>query len=213
MEIIQSDLGDTNKLTQSIEGVTDSKESVKIPKISQTSKDTSQVEAFLQGKNCLTGGTGWWKYEFCYGRYVRQYHLDKDGETSLILGFFDETAHKDWIKINSHKRPKAKGSRTQLTHFYQRGSLCDKTGKKRQTEVKLKCLENSASPSTVSLYLLEPQTCHYILGVESPLICDILNKANDDGLVPKEEMGFEDESPAEYIVGEAVIDDVRFEND
>lgn len=77
----------------------------------------------------------------------------------------------------------------------------------------MKCLENSASPSTVSLYLLEPQTCQYILGVESPLICDILNKANEDGLVPKEEMGFDDESPAEYIVGEAVIDDVRFEND
>lgn len=53
MEIIQSDLGESNKLIPSIEG--DSKETVKMPKISQTSKDTSQVEAFLQGKNCLTG--------------------------------------------------------------------------------------------------------------------------------------------------------------
>merc|ERR1719410_2615909 len=23
---------------------------------------------------CLRGGTGWWKYEFCYGKHVLQYH-------------------------------------------------------------------------------------------------------------------------------------------
>lgn len=53
MEILQSDLGDTNN--KLVEGLVDSKESLKTPKISQSSKDTSQVEAFLQGKNCLTG--------------------------------------------------------------------------------------------------------------------------------------------------------------
>lgn len=61
--------------------------------------------------------------------------------------------------------------------------MCDKTGQPRQTEVKLKCLENAANPSSVSLYLLEPKYCEYILGVESPLICDILDKADDNGLV------------------------------
>lgn len=61
--------------------------------------------------------------------------------------------------------------------------MCDKTGQPRQTEVKLKCLEKAANPSSVSLYLLEPKYCEYILGVESPLICDILDKADDNGLV------------------------------
>lgn len=140
---------------------------------------------------------------------MRQYHNDKNGETSLILGFFDEAAHLEWLKKNPHKKPKAQGKRTQLTHFYHGGSICDKTGKRRQTEVKLKCLENSSSPAAVSLYLLEPQTCQYILGVESPLICNILQKADEYGLVKKDgSTGDMDETPAEYIV-----DHSRFTND
>jgi endoplasmic reticulum lectin 1 len=50
-------------------------------------------------------------------------------------------------------------------------------------QVKLKCLEGSTSPGAVALYLLEPKTCEYILGVESPLICNILSQADDKGLV------------------------------
>ena len=54
--------------------------------------------------------------------------------------------------------------------------------KPRQVEVKLKC-KRSDSPSTVSLYLLEPKTCEYVLGIESPLVCDIIHLADDDGLM------------------------------
>ena len=54
--------------------------------------------------------------------------------------------------------------------------------KPRQVEVKLKC-KRSDSPSTVSLYLLEPRTCEYVLGIESPLVCDIIHLADDDGLM------------------------------
>lgn len=130
-------------------------------------------------------GTGWWKYEFCYGRYVRQFHVDKNGETSLMLGYFNEEAHKEWLKENPQKRPKKLGTRTQITHFYQGGSKCDETGEKRQTEVQLKCLENSTSMSKVSLFLMEPKMCNYILGVESPLICEIIEKADEDGLITR----------------------------
>ncbi|CAB3255731.1 unnamed protein product [Arctia plantaginis] len=146
--------------------------------------DDSPVRAFLNGENCLNGGTGWWKYEFCYGKHVIQYHVDRGGEkTTLMLGKFDEKTHLDWIKENKGKAPKPIEHRTSVSHFYAGGDVCDKTGKPRQTEVKLKCLENSSSPAQVSLYLLEPRTCHYILGVESPLICDILPLADDNGLI------------------------------
>ncbi|XP_018563564.1 endoplasmic reticulum lectin 1 [Anoplophora glabripennis] len=147
--------------------------------------DPSPVESFLQGKNCLNGGTGWWKFEFCYGRYVEQYHVEKDGRrVSINLGLFNKKTHLDWIEKHPHKRPKPLAQRKQLSHFYSSGTVCDKTGKPRQTEVKLKCLENPSSPNAVSLYLLEPKYCEYILGVESPLICDILSRADEDGLVP-----------------------------
>lgn len=102
-----------------------------------------------------------------------------------MLGYFNEDAHKEWLKENPQKRPKKIGSRTQITHFYQGGSACDETGEKRSTEVQLKCLENSSSMSKVSLFLMEPKICHYILGVESPLICQIIEKADDDGLITR----------------------------
>ncbi|GBP73555.1 Endoplasmic reticulum lectin 1 [Eumeta japonica] len=152
--------------------------------------DDSPVRAFLNGENCLNGGSGWWKYEFCYGKYVEQYHVDRSGaRTAVLLGRFDETAHLEWIKENKSKAPKPLGQRTYISHFYSDGDICDKTGKPRQTEVKLKCLENSSSSAQVSLYLIEPKTCHYILGVESPLICNILPLADENGLV-KESVPF-----------------------
>lgn len=179
------------------------------PMLSSIVDDTSQVESFLEGKNCLTGGTGWWKYEFCYGKYVRQFHVDKFGsKTAIQLGVFDEKAHKEFLKNNPKKRPMPKGQRKQITHFYNGGSTCDKTGQQRQTEVVLKCLENAPSRSTVSLYLLEPNVCSYILGVESPLICDIIDKVDEDGLVPRSES-------LEGTVEEVTIDqmEIRFQND
>lgn len=33
--------------------------------------DPEVVKAFLLGDYCLHGGTGWWKYEFCYGKSAR----------------------------------------------------------------------------------------------------------------------------------------------
>jgi endoplasmic reticulum lectin 1 len=70
-------------------------------------------------------------------------------------------------------------------------------------QVKLKCLEGNSSPAAVALYLLEPKTCEYILGVESPLICNILQQADDNGLVKIPEM----EDIAEYVTVSSEDDD------
>ncbi|XP_071864998.1 endoplasmic reticulum lectin 1 isoform X2 [Bombus fervidus] len=147
--------------------------------------EASPVKNFLSGKNCLHGGNGWWKYEFCYGRSVVQYHIERDGKKTIVnLGKFDKQKHLDWIAAHPHKRPKSPELRKQLSHFYSDGTICDKTGNSRQTEVKLKCVEShTVSPSSVSLFLVEPKTCEYILGVESPLICDILEYADENGLL------------------------------
>lgn len=141
---------------------------------------------------------------------MRQFH----GETSLILGFFDEDKHKTWIESHKQKLPKPIEQRRQLSHYYQGGTICDKTGKKRETEVVLKCMEKAQSPSKVSLYLLEPQTCHYILGVESPLICDILAQADPTtGLIPN--FTFQPPETVEQFTIDEAIDEiqVRLEND
>ena len=49
----------------------------------------------------------------------------------------------------------------------------------------------------MSLYLLEPRTCEYVLGIESPLVCDIIHLADNDGLM---EFGRDDFDPARSMV-------------
>jgi len=149
--------------------------------------DPEVVKQFLKGDYCLYGGTGWWKYEFCYGKKVDQYHEEGKGRKTVInLGNYNHQDHIEWLESHPAKKPKEGNLRKQVSVFYSGGDICDLTGKPRQIEVKLKC-KQAESPSTVSLYLLEPKVCEYVLGVESPLVCDLLPHADPiTGLFPTE---------------------------
>uniref|UniRef100_A0A3Q3BWI6 Endoplasmic reticulum lectin n=1 Tax=Haplochromis burtoni TaxID=8153 RepID=A0A3Q3BWI6_HAPBU len=133
------------------------------------------------------GGVGWWKYEFCYGRHVHQYHEDKEqGKNIVVVGNWNADEHLDWAKKNVARSLQLREDGVQkvklVSHFYGHGDVCDLTGKPRQVIVKLKCKE-SESPHAVTVYMLEPQTCQYVLGVESPVICRILDTADEYGLL------------------------------
>ncbi|XP_062320457.1 endoplasmic reticulum lectin 1 [Osmerus eperlanus] len=149
--------------------------------------DEQLIREFLSGSYCLHGGVGWWKYEFCYGRHVHQYHEDKEqGKSIVVVGSWSLEEHLDWAQRNVARSYQLKDNGQQkvklVSHFYGHGDLCDLTGKPRQVIVKLKCKE-SESPHAVTVYMLEPQTCQYILGVESPVICKILDTADEQGLL------------------------------
>ncbi|XP_034538065.1 endoplasmic reticulum lectin 1 isoform X2 [Notolabrus celidotus] len=149
--------------------------------------DEQLIKDFLSGSYCLHGGVGWWKYEFCYGKHVYQYHEEKDqGKNIVVVGNWNIEEHIDWAKKNVARSYQLKDDGLQkvklVSHFYGHGDLCDLTGKPRQVIVKLKCKE-SESPHAVTVYMLEPQTCQYILGVESPVICRILDTADEHGLL------------------------------
>ncbi|KAJ8309266.1 hypothetical protein KUTeg_014140 [Tegillarca granosa] len=145
--------------------------------------DKQVLREFLSGDYCLQGGSGWWMHEFCFGRYARQFHDDKDGRTVIFLGRWNEEKHLKWLKLNPSKAPKAVGSRRSLTLLYTEGDVCDITGRKRHVEVRLKCIQNVNQPHAVSIYLIEPKTCEYILGVESPILCSVIDKADKNGLI------------------------------
>lgn len=160
----------------------------------QPTFDPKLVQDFLAGDHCLNGGTGWWKYELCYGKRAQQYHEEKDGSrTTIVLGLFNEDKHLAWLEANPSKRPKLVGERKQVSHMYTDGSVCDLTNTPRQVEVKLKCKEMTASENqqstyaqsmnAVSLYLLEPQPCEYVLGVEAPFLCPLINAADANGFI------------------------------
>ncbi|XP_072247269.1 endoplasmic reticulum lectin 1 [Leuresthes tenuis] len=149
--------------------------------------DDQLIKEFLSGSYCLHGGVGWWKYEFCYGKHVHQYHEDKEqGKNIVVVGNWNAEEHTDWAKKNVARSYQLKDDGVQkvklVSHFYGHGDVCDLTGKPRQVIVKLKCKE-SESPHAVTVYMLEPQTCQYILGVESPVICRILDTADEHGLL------------------------------
>ncbi|XP_043992467.1 endoplasmic reticulum lectin 1 [Gambusia affinis] len=149
--------------------------------------DDQLIKEFLSGLYCLQGGVGWWKYEFCYGKHVHQYHEDKEqGKNIVVVGNWNAEEHIEWAKKNVARSYQLKEDGAQkvkvVSHFYGHGDLCDLTGKPRQVVVKLKCKE-SESPHAVTVYMMEPQTCQYVLGVESPVICRILDTADEHGLL------------------------------
>ncbi|KAJ8359768.1 hypothetical protein SKAU_G00162930 [Synaphobranchus kaupii] len=149
--------------------------------------DEQLIKEFLSGSYCLHGGVGWWKYEFCYGRHVHQYHEDKEqGKSIVVVGSWTEDEHLEWAQKNVARSYQLREDGAQkvkvVSHFYGHGDVCDLTGKPRQVVVKLKCKE-SESPHAVTVYMLEPQTCQYILGVESPVICKILDTADGNGFL------------------------------
>ncbi|XP_030627548.1 endoplasmic reticulum lectin 1 isoform X3 [Chanos chanos] len=149
--------------------------------------DEQLIKEFLSGSYCLHGGVGWWKYEFCYGKHVHQYHEDREqGKNIVVVGNWNQEEHLEWAKKNVARSYQLKEDGVQkvkvVSHFYGHGDVCDLTGRPRQVIVKLKCKE-SESPHAVTVYMLEPQTCQYMLGVESPVICKILDTADENGLL------------------------------
>lgn len=37
--------------------------------------DRQFLEEFFSGRHCLTSGSGWWRFEICYGKHVIQFHV------------------------------------------------------------------------------------------------------------------------------------------
>lgn len=114
-----------------------------------------------------------------------QYHEEpgSSSRTEIMLGKWDPEKHVEWLEKHPSKKPSLPAeSRRTISHYYSGGASCDQTGIPRSVEVRLKCIDpNSQTPSAVALYLLEPKTCEYVLGVESNLFCPLLKTADDHG--------------------------------
>lgn len=144
--------------------------------------DNLLTASFLSGEYCLVGGgSGWWKFEFCYGKQVTQFHQEANGpRINILLGKWVKEAHISW------KKDKWAGD-GYTDHFYSGGDVCDLTGKPRNVQVRLKCKE-STHLQEVALSLTEPSACEYILRVESPIICPLLEKVDEHGLFQVENL-------------------------
>lgn len=99
-----------------------------------------RTRLFIFNNMILLQGSGWWKYEICYNKYIQQVHREKGKPDEVVtLGLFNMQDHIKWLSENEDKKPKlnAKGTRNVISHFYSSGSVCQKTGEKRETEVNI----------------------------------------------------------------------------
>lgn len=147
--------------------------------------DKKMIDLFFKGELCLNGGSGWWKFEICYGKHVIQYHEDEHTKqrTNVMLGTWDMNKHLHWV-IKHHKRPIANlNERRTFSLLYSDGLFCEGVNKNRFVEVKFKCLPTTSEGShALGMYLIEPNTCEYLLGIESPWFCNIVKNVDMNGI-------------------------------
>ncbi|KAF3842220.1 hypothetical protein F7725_024171 [Dissostichus mawsoni] len=147
--------------------------------------DEQLIREFLSGSYCLHGGGGNTS-SVTESTSISTMRIKSKGKNTVVVGNWNAMEHNEWAAKNIARSYQLKDDGVQkvklVSHFYGHGDLCDLTGKPRQVIVKLKCKE-SESPHAVTVYMLEPQTCQYILGVESPVICRILDNADEHGLL------------------------------
>ncbi|KAL6974042.1 Protein OS-9, partial [Sarracenia purpurea var. burkii] len=122
---------------------------------------------------CFIRQEGWWTYEFCYQKKLRQLHLeDEKVVQEFVLGVYDDEAtsvyNQNLSDISTLKDPRSKdASQRYHAHQYTNGTICDLTDQLRETEVRFVCSEPRAIISSIT----ELSTCKYALTIQCPMLC------------------------------------------
>ncbi|KAK4470123.1 hypothetical protein MN116_005707 [Schistosoma mekongi] len=148
------------------------------------STKNNQAKEFLQGKFCLTSHSGWWTYEICFNKFVRQYHLDANTKKTqeIRLGNWNLDAHLKWFAENAKEQKSSTGPDRQISLYYGQGDYCTESEIFREVVVKLKCIQSTSS--AIYLSFSEPTKCVYSMTVESSTFCDLLPLADENNIIP-----------------------------
>ena len=130
---------------------------------------------------------GWWHYEFCHEKYVRQFHVvehDGHAEPDWSLGTYVRgggehaaTAAADRASTNT---PLSKPARARFdargapisyyaSHFFTGGQKCDENGRQRATEVQFYCCSDAGGIRIDAI--VETSLCRYEMRVCMPSLC------------------------------------------
>ncbi|KNC99672.1 uncharacterized protein SPPG_05054 [Spizellomyces punctatus DAOM BR117] len=148
--------------------------------IPQDARDVGAVLNGLGGK-CLHYMTGYWSYEFCPQKWVRQYHAVTAQEESAltpaqrteianhnyVIGLFDGSSSSsdvEVVKYESGGRHKAF-----LRMRWRGGTICELSGVRREVVIEVFC--NPATPYDHISQIQETSTCKYLLTVHTPRLC------------------------------------------
>lgn len=83
---------------------------------------------------CVVAQAGWWTYELCYRKEVRQYHQEQDGTrpSDWSMGVYKSD---DFLPDVSPPG----GVLKDVTQFYTDGQICDENGELRSSKVIYTC--------------------------------------------------------------------------
>lgn len=112
--------------------------------------DVSKLLTPLLNK-CFKSFDGWWTYEFCYKKYVRQF-AERDNDS--ILGKVIQNVH-----LNDDF----------YSEFYENGTICDAKKKERTVEVRYRC-DHDVNSAKI-LFVKEPIPCEFVMEVATPYLC------------------------------------------
>ncbi|KAF5132610.1 hypothetical protein DV495_001076 [Geotrichum candidum] len=128
---------------------------------------------------CIYYLKDWWTYSFCYGKDIKQFHVDasqlksgvlpdpKQAVMMFVLGKFD---YKPNGALKYDLKLKSEGDVNYLSYKLGLGTVCDLTGKDRSTEVQFYCSPKQELDSV--LWIREVNSCEYKMAISTRKICD-----------------------------------------
>ncbi|GFS54566.1 protein OS-9 [Trichonephila clavipes] len=129
--------------------------------------DVKELLKPMRHGSCLLKGKDWWTYEFCFGHYIKQFHIE-DGQIIgqvITLGLYD--SDYDWSNDTDQEKFKHVKQRYH-SQLYVNGTKCDLTAQPRTAEVRLYCEEDAGD----YIYRVdEPGTCSYIITIHTSRLC------------------------------------------
>lgn len=141
------------------------------------------VEKFLEEyhSGCIYVSQGWWVYELCHQKHVKQFHVEKhETVSSILLGSFDDLATSNILPVRTpllEAQEMLPGMRQRLphhTHVFTQGDACEvetEDGEKkrilRRVQVKFAC----STDGHTHLLVIEPSTCRYTIVLYLPIMC------------------------------------------
>ncbi|KAL6062151.1 Protein OS-9 [Balamuthia mandrillaris] len=134
---------------------------------------------------CLYRLTGWWTYELCHGRTIRQFHSEGEKTTAeFLLGKAMDTStsarqqpskaeqneeEKQGEEASNPEQQQEPPPKEYYLERFEGGTICDLTGAPRTAEVHWHCAPGEKVGAVLGLK--EPFTCHYVFSVGTSLLC------------------------------------------
>lgn len=144
---------------------------------------------------CLYLVKDWWTYAFCYGKDVRQFHVEQPTVSgnqkkasprsehvsmNFVLGKFSAAGVLDRnnqvsaavaVYEGSNVEIKPVGETNSLIYQLGKGTVCEITGEDRTIEVQFFCNPTLAKNQEQILWIKEVKICHYLIAIQTWRLC------------------------------------------